>query len=86
MWDQACTDVRSRFDGIIVILAVLLIPAPRLLGCSGDHDATATSLVVANFACVISAFSDKTHGFREIDLALRRGESPGGSYLLRDVD
>ncbi len=72
MSDQASRDARSRFDGVIVILAVLLIAAPWLLGYSGDRDATATSLVagLAIFACVISTVSEYTRAFREIDLAL----------------
>ena len=72
MLDQASTDVRSRFDGVIVILAILLIAEPWLLGYSGDHDATATSLVagLAIFACVFYTLSEYTHAFREIDLAL----------------
>jgi hypothetical protein len=72
MSDQATTDSRSRFDGVILLLAILLVSAPWLLGYSGDHDATATSLVcgLAICACVICAFSEYAHGFREVDLAL----------------
>jgi hypothetical protein len=72
MSNQASMDARSRFDGVIVLLAILLIAAPWLLGYSGDHNATATSLVagLAIFACVISTFSEYTHAFREIDFAL----------------
>jgi len=72
MLDQASTDARSRFDGVILILAILLIAAPWLLGYSGDHDATATSIVagLAICACVISTLSAYRHAFREIDLAL----------------
>ncbi len=72
MLDQASTDARSRFDGVILTLAILLIAAPWLLGYSGDHDATATSIVagLAICACVISTLSDYTRAFREIDLAL----------------
>lgn len=72
MLDQASTDARSRFDGVILILAILLIAAPWLLGYSGDHGATATSLVagLAICACVISTLSAYRHAFREIDLAL----------------
>jgi hypothetical protein len=32
MSNQASTDARSRFDGVIVLLAILLIAAPWLLG------------------------------------------------------
>ena len=72
MLDQASTDLRSRFDGVIVILAILLIAAPWLLGYSEDRHAAATSLVagLAIFACVLSTFSEYTHAFREIDFAL----------------
>jgi hypothetical protein len=72
MSDQASTDARSRFDGVILVLAILLIAAPWLLGYSGDRDATATSLVagLAICACVISTVSDYTRAFREIDMAL----------------
>src|SRR5271165_674410 len=72
MLDQASTDARSRFDGVILILAILLIAAPWLLGYSGDHDATATSIVagLAICACVISTLSAYTRAFREVALAL----------------
>ncbi len=72
MVDQASTDARSRFDGVILILAILLIAAPWLLGYAGDHDAMATSLIagLAIFACVICTFSEYTRAFREVDLAL----------------
>jgi len=67
---QASTDARTRFDGVIFILAILLIAAPYLLGYAGDHDATATSILAGLVicACVMCSFSDQA--FREIDFAL----------------
>lgn len=56
MSDQSSKDARSRFDGVILVVAILLIAAPWLLGYSGDRNATATSLVagLAICACVVA--------------------------------
>jgi hypothetical protein len=72
MSNQASTDALSRFDGVNLILAILLIAAPWLLGYSGDYNTAAMSVAsgLVICACVISTVSEYTHAFREIDLAL----------------
>jgi hypothetical protein len=72
MSDRASTGALSRYDSIILILAILLIAAPWLLGYSGDYNAAAMSVAsgLVICACVIATFSEFTHVFREIDLAL----------------
>jgi hypothetical protein len=72
MSDQVTTDARTRFDGVILILAILLIAAPWLLGYSGDYNTAAMSVAcgLVLCACVISTLSEFTRVFREINLAL----------------
>ena len=72
MPNHSDVDKASRYDGVVLILALLLIAAPWFLGYSDDDRAMASSLVagVAIFACVTSTLSEFTRAFREVDVGL----------------
>ena len=72
MPNHSDVDKASRYDGVVLILALLLIAAPWFLGYSDDDRATASSLVagVAIFACVTSTLSEFTRAFRDVDVLL----------------
>lgn len=65
-------DKIDAWDGVALILAILLGLAPWLLGYAVDPRATGTSIVcaLAIAACAVIAMTEFTRLFEEVDLAI----------------